>query len=141
MIEVPAAAVQADALARHADFFSIGTNDLTQYVLAMDRQNPQLAAEADSLHPAVLRMVRATVQGAATCARPWASAADWPATRSVRCCWPGWGGRAVHDPNDIAGVKAGLRAASLRQLQALADRALGCEDAAQVRALAKEVTA
>lgn len=44
-------------------------------------------------------------------------------------------------PNDIAGVKAGLRAASLRQLQALADRALGCEDAAQVRALAKEVTA
>lgn len=44
-------------------------------------------------------------------------------------------------PNDIAGVKAGLRAASLRQLQVLADRALGCEDAAQVRELAKEVAA
>jgi phosphocarrier protein FPr len=51
MIEVPAAAVQAAALAEHADFFSIGTNDLTQYTLAIDRQNPDLAAEADSLHP------------------------------------------------------------------------------------------
>ncbi|MEE7561334.1 phosphoenolpyruvate--protein phosphotransferase, partial [Xanthomonas sp. Kuri4-2] len=64
MIEVPAAAVQADVLARHADFFSIGTNDLTQYVLAIDRQNPELAAEAESLHPAVLRMIRSTVEGA-----------------------------------------------------------------------------
>ncbi len=52
MIEVPAAAIQADALARHCDFFSIGTNDLTQYALAIDRQNTDLAPEADSLHPA-----------------------------------------------------------------------------------------
>lgn len=57
MIEVPSAAVFADELAKHADFFSIGTNDLTQYLFAMDRLNPSLASKADALHPAVLRVI------------------------------------------------------------------------------------
>ncbi|MFC0398170.1 phosphoenolpyruvate--protein phosphotransferase [Paraburkholderia rhizosphaerae] len=64
MIEVPSAALLADQLAQHADFLSIGTNDLTQYTLAMDRCQPELAAQADGLHPAVLRLVDATVRGA-----------------------------------------------------------------------------
>ncbi|HEY3596407.1 MAG TPA: phosphoenolpyruvate--protein phosphotransferase, partial [Paraburkholderia sp.] len=65
MIEVPSAALLADQLSRHADFLSIGTNDLTQYTLAMDRCQADLAAQADGLHPAVLRLIDATVQGAA----------------------------------------------------------------------------
>jgi len=65
MIETPAAAVTADLIAAEADFLSIGTNDLTQYVLAMDRGNPELAARIDTLHPAVLRMVAQTCIGAA----------------------------------------------------------------------------
>lgn len=64
MIEVPAAAVMADVLAREADFFSIGTNDLTQYTLAMDRGHPKLAKQADALHPAVLKMIAIAVEGA-----------------------------------------------------------------------------
>lgn len=64
MIEVPSAALLADQLARHADFFSIGTNDLTQYTLAMDRCQPDLAAQADGLHPAVLRLISVAVEGA-----------------------------------------------------------------------------
>lgn len=64
MIEVPAAAVMADLFAREADFFSIGTNDLTQYTLAMDRGHPKLAKQADALHPAVLNLIRMTVEGA-----------------------------------------------------------------------------
>ncbi|MGR4864545.1 phosphoenolpyruvate--protein phosphotransferase [Caulobacter sp. LARHSG274] len=65
MIETPAAAVTADLLAAEADFLSIGTNDLTQYVLAMDRGNPEVAAGIDALHPAVLRLIAQTCAGAA----------------------------------------------------------------------------
>ncbi|MDQ7733966.1 phosphoenolpyruvate--protein phosphotransferase [Halomonas sp. SpR1] len=65
MIEVPSAALCAASLAAEADFLSIGTNDLTQYTLAMDREDPFLAARADVLHPAVLRLIEATVSGAA----------------------------------------------------------------------------
>ncbi|MBP0650864.1 hypothetical protein J8J40_27830, partial [Mycobacterium tuberculosis] len=54
MIEIPAAAVAARQLAEVSDFFSVGTNDLTQYALAMDRGNPAVAAGVDALHPGVL---------------------------------------------------------------------------------------
>lgn len=63
MIETPAAAATADLLAAEADFLSIGTNDLTQYALAMDRGNPDLAGEIDALHPAVLRLIAQAAEG------------------------------------------------------------------------------
>lgn len=64
MIEVPAAAVLADQIARHVDFLSIGTNDLTQYALAMDRCHDGLAGRLDPMHPSVLRLIAMTVAGA-----------------------------------------------------------------------------
>jgi phosphocarrier protein FPr/phosphocarrier protein len=64
MIETPAAAMIADLLAAEADFLSIGTNDLTQYTLAMDRGNPNLAGDIDALHPGVLRLIAQTTAGA-----------------------------------------------------------------------------
>ncbi|GED21698.1 phosphoenolpyruvate--protein phosphotransferase [Halomonas halmophila] len=65
MVEIPSAALCAASLAETADFLSIGTNDLTQYALAMDREDPHLASRADVLHPGVLRLIQATLEGAA----------------------------------------------------------------------------
>ncbi|MET0245301.1 MAG: phosphoenolpyruvate--protein phosphotransferase [Sphingomonas sp.] len=65
MIETPAAAVTADLIAAEADFLSIGTNDLTQYTLAMDRENAAVAASVDAMHPAVLRLIARTCSGGA----------------------------------------------------------------------------
>ena len=92
MVEVPAAALKAAAFAPHVDFFSIGTNDLTQYALAAERGNDALAALADPLDPGVLALVAAARRpppGRATC---WSrSAGSSPVTsRPSRCC-SAWG--------------------------------------------------
>lgn len=70
MIEVPAAALMADVLIQHVDFFSIGTNDLAQFTLAADRDDAHYASYGDGLHPAVLRLIEMTVQAAHACGKP-----------------------------------------------------------------------
>ena len=65
MVEVPAAALKAAAFARHVDFLSIGTNDLTQYALAADRNNDAVASIGDTFDPGLLQLIQATCRGAA----------------------------------------------------------------------------
>lgn len=135
MIETPSAALVAGALAKNVDFFSVGTNDLTQYTLAMDRTNPMLSGRADGLHPAVLKLIKLAVDGAAgklvgVCG---ALAADPDATMILT----GLGVRELSmPPPAIAGVKARIRTLNISDCRDLADRALCCASAAEVRALA-----
>jgi phosphocarrier protein FPr len=136
MIEVPSAVVMAEELAQEVDFFSIGTNDLTQYVLAMDRGHPILAKQADGLHPAVLRMVDRTVQ-AATAAGKWVGVcggiAGDPRGAAI-LIGLGVTELSVSIPS-IAAIKAQVRRLSLAKAQALARQAVACRTAAEVRSL------
>jgi phosphocarrier protein FPr len=136
MVEVPATAIMAAQFAREATFFSIGTNDLTQYTLAMDRGHPKLAPQVDGLSPAVLRLIAHTVRGAQ------------PLGRRVGVC-----GAIASDPGAvpillgigvdelsvslpaIPAVKAQIRGLRLEECQRLAERALAAESAQEVRAL------
>ncbi|MCO7517049.1 phosphoenolpyruvate--protein phosphotransferase [Pseudomonas guariconensis] len=136
MVEVPSAALLAPQLAREVDFFSIGTNDLTQYTLAIDRGHPSLSAQADGLHPAVLRLIDMTVRAA-----------------HAEGKWVGVCGELAADPQavavllgldvdelsvaarSVAEVKALVRQADHQTARALAHEALQQDSAAAVRAL------
>ena len=136
MVEVPSAVVMADELAREVDFFSVGTNDLTQYVLAMDRMHATLGAQVDGLHPAVLRMIDQTVR-AATAAGKWVGVCGGIAGDPVGALiLTGLGVEELSmSVPSIAAVKATLRRYSRAQTQAFARRALACGTAPEVRAI------
>jgi len=138
MIEVPSAALLADQLARHVDFFSIGTNDLSQYTLAMDRCHAGLAARLDPMHPALLRLIAMTVEGAAQHGK-WVGlcggmASDLEAVPLLL-------GLGVSElsvsPPLVPGVKARLRTLSRVQCRADVQALLRLESAEAVRATAR----
>jgi phosphocarrier protein FPr len=136
MIEIPSAVMMAEEFAREVDFFSIGTNDLTQYALAMDRMHPQLAKMADGLNPAVLRLIRKTVE-AADAAGIWVGACGGIAGDPLGAVI--LAGLGVHELSvsipAIASVKARIRSLSMAEARAFAADALATTDAAAVRAL------
>jgi phosphocarrier protein FPr len=139
MVEVPAAAIMAARFAREADFFSIGTNDLTQYTLAMDRGHPKLAPMVDGLSPSVLRLIAHTVKGAHGAGK-----------------WVGVCGGIASDPHGvpillglevdelsislpaIPTIKGQIRKLNFETCRALAEKALAAESADDVRSLVNE---
>ncbi len=138
MIETPASALLARALAEEGDFFSIGTNDLTQYVLAMDRTNPQLAGAADALHPAVLRAIALTVAGAAPRGRPVAVCGGLASDPVAAPVLIGLGvGKLSATPASAPRLKAFIRTLDTAACVAAAERALELESAAAVRAMVR----
>ena len=134
MIEVPAAALMADLFAPEVDFFSIGTNDLTQYTLAMDRDHPRLAAQADSFHPSVLRLIASTVKAAHAHGK-WVGVCGAMASETLAV--PVLLGLGVDELSVsvplIPAIKAAVREVDLVDCQAIAQQVLGLESAEQVR--------
>jgi len=134
MIEVPSAALMADLFAPEVDFFSIGTNDLTQYTLAMDRDHPRLASQADSFHPAVLRLIASTVKAAHAHGK-WVGVCGALASETLAV--PLLLGLGVDELSVsvplIPAIKAAIRERELGECQAIAAQALGLESAQQVR--------
>ncbi|MEX5558507.1 phosphoenolpyruvate--protein phosphotransferase [Pseudomonas rhodesiae] len=134
MVEVPSAALMADVFAPYVDFFSIGTNDLTQYTLAMDRDHPRLAGQADSFHPAVLRLIATTVKAAHAHGK-WVGVCGALASEALAV--PVLVGLGVDELSVsvplIPTIKAAVRDLDLHSCQTLATHVLGLEGASQVR--------
>lgn len=136
MVEVPATAVIADQFAKEVDFFSVGTNDLTQYTLAMDRGHPKLAPYADALNPGVLKLIGMAAQAANKYGK-----------------WCGVCGGVASDPQAVAiliglgvkelsvsiptipSIKALVRQLNLPDCQRLAEQAINADTASDVRDL------
>ncbi len=136
MIEVPSAVYQAEVLARYADFLSVGTNDLTQYLLAVDRGNERVAGLFESLHPAVIQALWQVAKAGERCGKP------------VSVC-----GQAAGDPamailllamgienlsmstSDLPRIKSVIRTFSRQQAQSLLQQAQCMEKAAEIRKL------
>ncbi|WP_116115896.1 phosphoenolpyruvate--protein phosphotransferase [Austwickia chelonae] len=136
MVEVPSTAVMARQFAAECDFFSIGTNDLTQYTLAMDRGHPTLAPQVDALNPAVLGLIAQTVEAAHAHGR-WVGvcggvASDPQATAIL--VGLGVDELSVSVPA-IPTVKAQVRALNVERAREIAAQALAANTAADVRAL------
>jgi len=136
MIETPSAAVLADQLATEADFFSVGTNDLTQYTLCMDRTNPDLAARLDGLHPSVLRLIGFAAEGGAKHGR-WLGVCGAMASEAEAV--PLLIGLGVTElsasPAVIPEIKAIVRRLKAAECRSVARRALQLDSAAAIRAL------
>jgi phosphoenolpyruvate-protein phosphotransferase len=140
MVEIPSVAVMADVFAEETDFFSIGTNDLTQYTLAMDRGHPKLAPKVDALNPGLLRLIAQTVEGArkhnrltGVCGGIAGDAQAVPILIGL-----GVDELSVSLPS-IPTIKAQVRRLSYADCRTLAQRALLCRTGDEVRALLPEV--
>ncbi len=136
MIEVPSAALVVRALAREVDFFSLGTNDLVQYVLAADREDESIAPYYQPLHPGVLRLIHDLVQGAAEMGRPVTICGEMAGIPEYAELLIGLGLREFSvDPGELLDVKSRIRKVRLEDARALARAALEAGSAAEVETL------
>jgi phosphotransferase system enzyme I (PtsI) len=132
-VEVPSAAATADLLARDVDFFSIGTNDLIQYLLAVDRADPRVAPLYEPLHPAVLRTIRSVVKAAAEQSLPLSVCGEMATDPVAALVLVGLGVRELSmTPSAIPRVKAALRAVSASRAAQVAERCLGLATAGEI---------
>ncbi len=141
MVEIPAAVMTADVLAQHVDFFSIGTNDLIQYTLAVDRVNERVAYLYEPTHPAVLKLIKETVD-AGHRHDIWVGLCGEMAADPVLV--PLLLGLGIDElsvsPPAVPMVKDSVRTVSFAQAQELADKALKCDTGTEVLGLCRHLT-
>ena len=140
MIELPAAVFIADILAKEADFFSVGTNDLIQYMLAIDRGNEHVAHLYEPLHPAILRALKTIVVAAKGAGIPVSLCGEMAADRSLAPITLGLGFDSLSMPtSSLREVKHVIRTLPLKDAEALVAGCLEASTASEVRALLAEV--
>ena len=136
MVETPGAALCARMLAAEADFFAIGTNDLCMYTLAVDRAETEVAELYDPLHPAVLRLIQMTVEGAAHHHIPVSVCGEMAANPEMVPLLLGFGLRSFStNASAIPRVKQAVRGTTISDCQRLTRQILEQSDAAQIRSM------
>ncbi|MDJ1112902.1 phosphoenolpyruvate--protein phosphotransferase [Microbacterium dauci] len=142
MVEVPSSALLADKVLAHADFASIGTNDLTQYTLAADRLLGSVSSFQDPWHPAVLQLVKTTGDGGAKHGKPVGICGEAAADPLLAVVLVGLGATTLSmAPTALADVRATLLNHSLDDAKRIAEAALAASDAASARTAAQDAAA
>jgi len=140
MVEVPSAVYQVQAMARRVDFFSIGSNDLTQYLLAVDRNNSQVAELYDALHPAVLRAIHQVIRDAHEAQRPVSVCGEMAGDPAAALLLLGMGVDSLSmSAASLLRVKWAVRSFSRSQACSLLGEALQLEDGKAVRELVHRI--
>jgi len=140
MIEIPSAALIADALAKQVQFFSIGTNDLIQYTLAVDRMNEKIAHLYEPTHPAILRLIKLTVDAARTHKISVSLCGEIAGDPALVPLLIGLGVEELSAaPQMLAPLKYLIRRLKLSDATELASFALGCESATEILARSQAI--
>lgn len=136
MIEVPSAAIMAHQLAKEADFFSIGTNDLTQYVMAVDRGNPMVSSLYDTLHPAVLETIRIACDAAQQHNIPISICGESASDPVSAACFIGLGVRELSmNPRAIPSIRKMIRNSTIDECKQLATKFLSAHTLEERKAI------
>ncbi len=139
MVEVPSVAIMAREFIKKVDFFSIGSNDLTQYTLAVDRQNEKISHLYDYFHPSVLRLIAGTIRACQEAQKPCSLCGEMAADDLAIPILLGLGLRKFSvNPSSALMVKHLLSMCDLAQMEKLAENALKADSAASVRRMLKE---
>jgi phosphoenolpyruvate-protein phosphotransferase (PTS system enzyme I) len=139
MIEIPSAAVISDLLADHCDFFSIGTNDLMQYLLAVDRGNERVAHLYEPGHPALIRLLKTIIDHSEKKNQPLSICGELAGDAHFISLLVGLGMRSLSvSPNFVPSIKYFLRNLSFKETSALAAEVLAMDDSTAIAARLKE---
>jgi phosphotransferase system enzyme I (PtsI) len=142
MIEIPSAAVVADMLAPHVDFFSVGTNDLIAYSVAVDRANGRVASLYQPAHPAVIRLLKHVIEAGTKAAKSVSVCGEMSSDINFTLLLLGLGLRnfSMH-PSQVLAIKERILRTNLGEVQALAQRVLRASDPVKTRELLAKLNA